>query len=160
MLLDKVRKSVLMGTATQRRLMAVTLKSGSDGGRLDAMEARVKILENDMGEIKTDLKMLLLGFAEIKGAFRSMASAEALVDLKGTVGELRGTMASKEALGELRAAVSEMKGTMASAEALAALKGRADSLPTMANLSSVIGVATAVIVILNNWSVIKDWLVH
>ena len=35
------------------------------------------------------------------------------------------------------------------------LKGRVDSLPTLAKLSAVLGALTAVIVIINNWSVIK-----
>lgn len=186
--------------------MVVSLKSGSDSGRLDAMEARITRLEDDRSEIRSDLKLLLIGFAEIKGALKGMASAEALGDLKatvgelkgsvsdlrgtmasaealadlkgtvaelkgtmastqalaelkGTVGELRGTMASAEALADLKGTVAELRGTMASGAALAELKGRVDALPTMAKMNSAIGLATAMIVILNNWSLLKTWLV-
>lgn len=140
--------------------MAISLKSGSDGGRLDAMEARITRLESDMSEIKSDLKLLLIGFAEIKGALKGMASAEALGELKASVSEMKATTASAEALADLKGTVGELRGTMASGAALAEPKGRVDSLPTMAKMNSTIGIATAVIVILNNWSVIKAWLIH
>ena len=106
--------------------MAAILKPGDFGGRLDAMERRVQILEDDMREVKTDLKAVLIDTAEIKGTLKGMPTAAAFAELKGAVGEL---------------------------------KGRVDALPTMAKMNSAIGLATAVIVVLNNWSLLKTWLV-
>jgi hypothetical protein len=96
----------------------IPLKSGDGGGTFDDMEPRVRSLEEDMKEIKRDLKALLIDSAEIKGTLKSMPSA-------ATMGEL---------------------------------KGRVDSLPTIGKLGSLIGIATGVIVVLNNWSAIKAWL--
>lgn len=95
------------------------LSSGGGGGTFDGMETRVKALEDDIKEIKRDLRALLIDSAEIKGTLKSMPSA-------ATMGEL---------------------------------KGRVDTLPTMAKIGSAVGLATAVIVILNNWSLIKTWIV-
>lgn len=124
--------------------MAATLKLNEFGARLDSVETRVKILEDDMREVKTDLKAVRIDVAEIKGTLNGMPTAAAFADLKGTVGELK-------------TAVDELRGLPA---AFGELKGRVDSLPTMAKMNSAIGLATAVIVILNNWSVIRAWLVH
>jgi len=57
-------------------------------------------------------------------------------------------------VGNLRADVSYMKGkleTAPSAQAFGELKGRVDSLPTMAKLATLLGVAVAATTILNNW---------
>lgn len=50
------------------------LKSGDGGGTFDGMEARVKRLEDDMKEVKGDLKSLLVNSAEIKTLLQSTAS--------------------------------------------------------------------------------------
>lgn len=94
------------------------LKSGGGGGTIDDMEARVKRLEDDMKEIKGDLKSLLQSSAEIKGKIDGLPSAYEFGQLKG----------------------------------------RVDTLPTIAKITGLLSIATAVIVVLNNWSVIKALL--
>lgn len=69
-------------------------------------------------------------------------------------------------LGELsstRVDISFLKGrveTMPSSKDLGELKGRVDSLPTMARMTALLSVLTAVILVLNNWSTIKASLIH
>ncbi|MGC4389586.1 hypothetical protein [Rhizobiales bacterium] len=76
----------------EAKLRALTegksLKSGGGGGTFDGMETRVKSLEDDMKEIKGDLKTLLKDVAEMKGMLRSMPSAESFGHLKGRVDSL------------------------------------------------------------------------
>jgi len=182
--------------------MAATLKSDDYGGRLDAMERSVQMLEDDMREVKADLKAVLIDTAEIKGTLKGMPTAAAFAELSIKVGELRGAptaaafaelsakvgelkgMPTAAAFAELSTKVGELRGAptaaafaelsakvgelkgMPTAAAFAELKGvvgelkgRVDALPTMAKMNSAIGVATAVIVILNNWSLLKTWLV-
>lgn len=43
------------------------LKSGGGGGNFDPMEQRVKHLEDDMREVRADLKLLARDVSEIKG---------------------------------------------------------------------------------------------
>lgn len=50
------------------------LPTGGDGGNDDDMEARVKRLEDDMKEVKGDLKTLLVTSAEIKILLQSVSS--------------------------------------------------------------------------------------
>ena len=64
------------------------LKSGDGGGTFDDMEPRIKALEDDMKEIKKDLKALLIDTAEIKGTLKSMPSPSLLGELKGRVDSL------------------------------------------------------------------------
>ncbi len=81
----------------------------------DELETRVKRLEDDMREIKGDLKALLQSSAEIKGKIDGLRSA---FDF-----------------GRLTA--------------------RVDALPTIGKLATMLGMATALIAILNNWASIK-----
>jgi hypothetical protein len=39
------------------------------------------------------------------------------------------------------------------------LKSRVNSLPTMGKAAAMLSIATAVIVILNNWTAVRSWLV-
>ncbi|THV21444.1 hypothetical protein [Peteryoungia ipomoeae] len=39
------------------------------------------------------------------------------------------------------------------------LKGRVNSLPTMSKAAAMLSIATAVIVILNNWTAVRSWLI-
>lgn len=66
----------LYGSTVQDALSASTeaLKSGGGGGTFDGMEARVKRLEDDMKEVKGDLKSLLVTSAEIKTLLQSVSS--------------------------------------------------------------------------------------
>ena len=64
------------------------MESGGGDGTPDGMEARVKTLEDDMKEIRSDLKALRLDTAEIKGKLSGMPSAEALGQLRGRVESL------------------------------------------------------------------------
>lgn len=48
--------------------------AGGGGDSFDPMEARVKRLEDDMKEVKGDLKSLLVNSAEIKTLLQSVAS--------------------------------------------------------------------------------------
>lgn len=57
------------------------LKGGGGGGTFDAMEARVKALEDDMKKILQDT-------AEIKGMLRAAPSAVDFGELKGRVSSL------------------------------------------------------------------------
>lgn len=57
------------------------LKSGDGGGTFDGMEARVKRLEDDMKEIKGDLKSLLKDSSEIKGRLAGMPSTWQIVGI-------------------------------------------------------------------------------
>ncbi|MBP2540036.1 hypothetical protein J2768_002473 [Agrobacterium tumefaciens] len=61
------------------------LKSGGGGGTFDGMEARVKRLEDDMKEIKGDLKSLLKDSAEIKGKISNMPSTWQIVGIVGVM---------------------------------------------------------------------------
>lgn len=57
---------------------------------------------------------------------------------------------------------AEIKGMLRSAPSaveFGELKGRVNCLPTMAKAGTMLGIATALIVILNNLSTIKVWLV-
>jgi hypothetical protein len=49
-----------------------TLYSGGGGDTSDPMEARVKLLEDDMKEVKSDLKAIRVDLAEIKGKLSTM----------------------------------------------------------------------------------------
>lgn len=89
-----------------------SLKGGDGGGTFDAMEQRVKVLEDDM-------KRILQDTAEIKGMLRAAPSAIEFGELKG----------------------------------------RVNSLPTMGKAAAMLSIATAVIVILNNWTAVRSWLV-
>lgn len=65
-----------------------SLQSGGGGGTFDGMEARVARLEDDMKEIKGDLKSLLQSSAEIKGKIDGLPSAYEFGQLKGRVDSL------------------------------------------------------------------------
>jgi hypothetical protein len=91
------------------------LKSSGGDGTFDDMETRVKVLEDGMKDIKSDLKTLLMSTAKIEGKI----------------------------------------GALPSAFEFGQLKGRVDSLPTFAKLSAMLGMFSAAIVILNNWSAIR-----
>lgn len=64
------------------------LSSGSGGGTFNGMEARVQRLEEDLKEIKSDLKTLLQNSAEIKGKIDGLPSAYEFGQLKGRVDTL------------------------------------------------------------------------
>jgi hypothetical protein len=99
-------------TPKRRAPMAAALKDSDGGGTFEAMEQRVKALEDDM-------KRVLQDTAEIKGMLRAAPSAIEFGELKG----------------------------------------RVNSLPTMGKAAAMLSIATAVIVILNNWTAIRSWLV-
>lgn len=63
------------------------LKSGGGGGTFDGMEARVKRLEDDMKEVKGDLKSLLVNSAEIKALLQSIASKSDLEATKSSLSD-------------------------------------------------------------------------
>jgi hypothetical protein len=88
-------------TPKRRLAAAAALKEGDGGGTFDAMEQRVKVLD------------------EIKGMLRAAPSAIEFGELKG----------------------------------------RVNSLPTTGKAAAMLSIATAVIVILNNWTAIRSWLV-
>ncbi len=77
------------------------LSSGSGGGTFDGMEARVKRLEDDMSEIRKDLKTLLIDSAEMKGMLKGMPSAQSFGELKGRVDSLPTTAKVATLLGIL-----------------------------------------------------------
>lgn len=52
------------------------------------MEPRVSALENDMKEIRSDIKTLLIDIAEIKGMMRAAPTAKDFGELKGRVESL------------------------------------------------------------------------
>lgn len=58
------------------------LQGGGGSGTFDGMEARVKRLEDDMKEVKSDLKSLLVNSAEIKTLLQSAASKSDLESAK------------------------------------------------------------------------------
>lgn len=99
-------------TPKRRLAAAAALKEGDGGGTFNAMEQRVKALEDDM-------KRILQDTAEIKGMLRAAPSAIEFGELKG----------------------------------------RVNSLPTMGKAAAMLSIATAVIVILNNWAAIRGWLI-
>lgn len=99
-------------TPKRRVPMATALKDRDGGGTFDAMEQRVKAVEDDM-------KRVLQDTAEIKGMLRAAPSAIEFGELKG----------------------------------------RVNSLPTMGKAAAMLSIATAVIVMLNNWTAIRSWLV-
>lgn len=88
------------------------LQQSNWSGTIDAMEQRVKALEDDM-------KRVLQDTAEIKGMLRAAPSAIGFGELKGSV----------------------------------------NSLPTMGEAAAMLSIATAVIVILHNWTAVRSWLV-
>lgn len=99
-------------TPKRRIATAAALKDSDGGGTFDAMEQRVKALEDDM-------KRVLQDTAEIKGMLRAAPSAIEFGELKG----------------------------------------RVNSLPTVGKAAAMLSIATAVIVILNNWTAVRSWLV-
>ncbi len=103
---------MVTNTPKRRLAAASALKDSDGGGTFDAMEQRVKALEDDM-------KRVLQDTAEIKGMLRAAPSAIEFGELKG----------------------------------------RVNSLPTMGKAAAMLSIATAVIVILNNWSAVRSWLV-
>lgn len=105
-----VEKGVDISEAKRR-----SLKSGDGDGTFSDMETRVRRLEDDMSEIKADLKSLLVSSAKIEGKIDGLPSAFEFGQLKG----------------------------------------RVDMLPTMAKIAALVGLAVAVVSILNNWAVIK-----
>lgn len=98
-------------TPKRRTASADALKEGDGGGTFDAMEQRVKALEEDM-------KRILQDTAEIKGMLRAAPTAIEFGELKG----------------------------------------RVNSLPTISKAATMLSIATAVIVILNNWTAVRGWL--
>lgn len=57
---------------------------------------------------------------------------------------------------------AEIKGMLRAAPSaveFGELKGRVNSLPTMAKAGTMLSIATAIIVILNNWTAVKAWLI-
>ena len=75
------------------------LPSGDGGGTFDNMEARVKILEDDM-------KRLLQDTAEIKGMLRAAPSAIEFGELKGRVNALPTTTKVASIMGIVGAIVT------------------------------------------------------
>ncbi|MCJ9692995.1 hypothetical protein MOV76_15415 [Rhizobium sp. PRIMUS64] len=61
------------------------LKKGGGGGNSGDMEARVKRLEDDMKEIKGDLKTLLKDTSEIKGKVSGLPSTWQIVGIVGAM---------------------------------------------------------------------------
>lgn len=61
------------------------LHGGNGGGTFDGMETRVKRLEDDMKEIKGDLKSLLKDASEIKGKISNMPSTWQIVGIVGVM---------------------------------------------------------------------------
>lgn len=61
------------------------LPGGGDGGNDGGMEARVKRLEDDLKEIKGDLKTLLRDAAEMKGRLSGMPSTCQIVGIVGAM---------------------------------------------------------------------------
>lgn len=65
----------------------VPLHSGDGGGTFDGMEARVKRLEDDMREVKSDLKTLIRDVSEIKGRVANMPSTWQMIGISaGLIG--------------------------------------------------------------------------
>lgn len=63
------------------------LQSGDGGGTFNGMEARVKRLEDDMREVKTDLKTLIRDVSEIKGRVANMPSTWQMIGISaGLIG--------------------------------------------------------------------------
>lgn len=67
---------------------AKDLKGGGGDGTFGDMEARAKRIEDDMTEIRKDIRAILLDTAEIKGKLSNMPSAADFGELKGRVGML------------------------------------------------------------------------
>lgn len=57
------------------------------------------------------------------------------------------------------AEIKDMLRAASSAIEFGELKGRVNSLPTMGKAAAMLSIATAVIVILNNWTAVRSWLV-
>lgn len=57
------------------------LKSGSGGGTSDGMEARVKRLEDDGKELRSDLKTIMRDLSEIKGRVNAMPTTWQMIGL-------------------------------------------------------------------------------
>lgn len=74
-----------MAEITYLRDKSDGLKSGSGDGTFDDMEARVKRLEDDMKEIKADLKTLLRDSSEVKGKLSGMPSTWQIVGVVGSM---------------------------------------------------------------------------
>lgn len=76
------------------------MKGGGGDGTFDDMEARVKALEDDMKEIKSDLKKLLIDTAEVKGRLSAVAMKSDIEAIKGDIlpkvtdlsGQMKGTL--------------------------------------------------------------------
>lgn len=56
-----------------------SLKTGGGGGTFDDMEVRVQRLEDDMKEVKSDLKALRVDVAEMKGMMKAMPTTLQLI---------------------------------------------------------------------------------
>lgn len=102
------------------------LKSGDGSGTFGGMEQRVAALEAKTDRIETKLDGLVASFADFKS------------DLKPLIKD-----------------VAEIKGHingMPSAQAFGELKGRVDSLPTTAKISSLLALAVAIAGLAFNWA--------
>lgn len=60
---------------------AGNLKHGGGGGIFDGMEARIKRLEDDAKDFRSDLKAIRIDLAEIKGRLSAMPSTWQMVGL-------------------------------------------------------------------------------
>ncbi|MBM3605106.1 MAG: hypothetical protein FJX25_10220 [Alphaproteobacteria bacterium] len=65
--------------------LSPSLKSGDGGGTFDPMEQRVARLEEDMREVKADLRSLVKDVAEIKGKISNLPGWGGLIAITGFI---------------------------------------------------------------------------
>jgi phage shock protein A len=122
-----------------------SLKSGDGGGTFEDMEHRVAFLEKAFEKMDAKLDIIIGDSARLReqvaylqGKIETLPTAESLATLSRSLGELTGHAH-----------------TLPSAAAFGELKARVDSLPTTAKLASLLGLAVGAIAIINNWQVVK-----
>jgi hypothetical protein len=84
----------------------VLRRGGNEPPGGDKLEARVKAIEDDMQEIKSDLKSLLKDVSYIKGKVDAMPSPSAFGELKGRVDSLPTTAKAATLLSMAVAAIA------------------------------------------------------
>lgn len=78
---EKISLDLLRRQLEEARSARDSLSSAGGGGTSDGMEPRIARLENDMSEVKADLKKVALDVSEMKGRLSAMPTTWQLVGL-------------------------------------------------------------------------------
>lgn len=121
--------------------LSPALKGGGGGGTSDDMDRRVTALEKAFEKMDTKLDKLVTDVGGIRGD---------LSEVKGRVSALP----DARAFGEIKGKID----TMPSGEAFGRIASRVERLPTLATLSTLLGLFAVIVAAVTNARTVLGWL--